>query len=143
MDDLDGKALWARYKAAEPDALTLAAYAEGRLSAAEAAAVERWLSVNPELTEDVAAARVPAPGADEAATESLVARALPLVSGQVIPFRRRVARWVEITAIAASLALIAYTGFSLGVEHTALAEDSVEVFDSFGAPAGFLEGLQA
>ena len=69
-DETGEAALWARWRALaaasgagrapEPDALLLAAYAEGRLDEAAAAAVEDWLAEEPERLADVAAARAAA-----------------------------------------------------------------------------------
>jgi anti-sigma factor RsiW len=145
MDELEGRALWARFKAAEPDPLTLAAYAENRLPPAEAEAVARWIAHDPELAADVEAARAQHAAVDDAAVERVRARARTLVSGQIITFRRRVTRWVEVAAIAASFALVAYVGFSLGAQEAAASTDDViEIFDTFtGLNGGILEGLQA
>jgi len=63
--DEDGKELWRAWRqgAAEaeqqeaPDSLTLAAWLEGRLGEAEAAAVERWLALAPDAAETVRALR--------------------------------------------------------------------------------------
>jgi anti-sigma factor RsiW len=140
MTDTEGKALWARFKAAEPDPLTLAAYAEGRLDPAEAAAVERFLALDPEAAADVAAARAALAPMDEAAAGRVAARALPLVSARIIPFPVRVRRVAEAMAIAASLVLVAYAGFELGSQSEALAEEAlVDVLDGFG-PAPLLLG---
>ena len=56
--------LWQRWRTlgetsrvAEPDALLLAAYAEGRLTEADAEPVEAWLAAAPEVLADVIAAR--------------------------------------------------------------------------------------
>jgi anti-sigma factor RsiW len=143
MSEIDGKALWSRFKAVEPDPLTLAAYAEGRLDGAAAAAVERWLALDPETASDVALARTAPSAADAEAAERVAARASRLVSGRVVPFRARVVRWAEATAIAASFALIAYLGFALGAAQAPLADDTAEVFDSFTVINSLLDGLQA
>jgi hypothetical protein len=143
MTELDGKNLWARLKTAEPDALTLAAYAEGRLDRASSATVERWLALDPDAAGDVAQARAPVPAIDDDAAARVAARALPLVSARILAFRPRVPRWAEITAIAASLVLVAYLGFELGTQSMVIQDDTVDVFDSFTIPGGLLDGLQA
>jgi hypothetical protein len=114
-----------------PDELTLAAFAEGRLTGSARAAVEAFLAANPEIADDVAAARrVPATGSasDDAALAVTIARAAALVAaparggagGNVLAFRpaRRpvsvwpiAARWA---ALAATLALTGWLGFAMG-----------------------------
>lgn len=143
MSEIDGKVLWDRFKAEEPDSLTLAAYAEGRLPADAAAAVERWLAIDPNIAADVALARgAPAPVEAEAA-DRVAARAAVLVSGRVLPFRVLVRRWAEVTALAASVALIAYLGFALGAAQVTPGDDTAEVFDNFTVINSFVDGLQA
>ena len=144
MSEIDGKALWDRLKAAEPDPLTLAAYAEGRLPPGEAAAVERWLAIDPDAGADVALARATPSPVDRAAADRIAARASTLVAGQVIPFRARVRGWSEITALAASVALVAYLGFALGAAQvTPSGDDTTEVFDNFVIINSLVDGLQA
>src|SRR5258708_20869519 len=61
-----------------PDELTLAAFAEDRLTGSARTAVEAFLVANPDIADDVEAARrVPAPGsaADDAALAPTIARA--------------------------------------------------------------------
>jgi anti-sigma factor RsiW len=114
-----------------PDELTLAAYAEDRLTGPARAAVEAFLAANPEIADDVAAARRVAAtdrAPDDAALAATIARAAALVSDparggrgdNVLAFRpvRRpesawpsAARWA---ALAASLALASWLGFALG-----------------------------
>ena len=131
------RALWRRWSAigtdaagegpggAAPDALTLAAFAEHRLSGPARAAVEAFLAANPEVAEDIAAARQAAGTAaetvDDVALAATIARAAALVhADNVVPFRpvRRTAspwpaaaRW---GALAASLAMVSWLGFALG-----------------------------
>ena len=143
MSEMDGKALWARFKAAEPDPLTLAAYAEGRLTGEAAAAVERWLALDPDAAADVAALRTAAVAADDAAAKRVASRASPLVPGAVVLFRPRVRRWVEVTAIAASLLLMAYVGFALGSAQVGTSDDMAELFDRFTIINSLTDGLQA
>jgi anti-sigma factor RsiW len=143
MSEIDGKALWDRFRAAEQDPLALAAYAEGRLAPEEAAAVERWLAIDPDAAADVALARrAPAPVEADAA-DRVAARAAVLVPGRIIPFRARMRRWTEISALAASVALIAYLGFALGVAQVATGDDATEVFDNFVVINSLVDGLQA
>jgi anti-sigma factor RsiW len=114
-----------------PDELTLAAFAEDRLTGSSRAAVEAFLAANPEIADDVEAARriaATSGAADAAALAATIARAASLVSAapssgiadNVLAFRpaRRpvsvwpiAARWA---ALAASLALVGWLGFALG-----------------------------
>lgn len=125
-------ALWRRWceaaamtgepTAAEPDALTLAAYAEDRLSAEAGEAVEDWLAVNPQVAGDILAARQATMLASATAPEAVIARAAALVgggSGQILPFRARAARpsWrnaVAWGAMAASILVASLVGFAMG-----------------------------
>lgn len=133
------RALWQRWSAtgaglARPDPLTLAAFAEGRLSGAARAEIEAFLAADPELAGDVAAARQAlAPRAGDtagldtgldAALAATIARAAALVPGaagdNVVPFRparRTASSWplaVRWGVLAASFALISWLGFALG-----------------------------
>jgi anti-sigma factor RsiW len=130
------RALWQLWSATEqgaarPDALTLAAFAEDRLTGAARAEIEALLAADPELAEDVAAARqavVPRAdetgSRDETALAAITARAAALVpggaGGNVLSFRpahRAVPAWPSAArwgAIAASLALVSWLGFALG-----------------------------
>jgi hypothetical protein len=114
-----------------PDELTLAAFAEDRLTGSARTAVEAFLVANPDIADDVEAARrVPAIGSasDDAALAVTIARATALVAapapggtgGNVLAFRpaRRpvsvwpiAARWA---ALAATLALTGWLGFAMG-----------------------------
>jgi len=133
------RALWRQFVAAsgaagtgpeasppELDALTLAAYAEGRLPDAERQAVAELLAEYPELAEDVALAQRSANLADVSSEDlsrvTMRASALvPASDDRVIAFRPRprgaapgwrdAARW---SALAASFLVVAYLGFSLG-----------------------------
>jgi hypothetical protein len=125
-------ALWRRWcaaaattgepTAAEPDALTLAAYAEDRLSAEAVEAVEDWLAVDPQVAGDILAARQAVTLASAAAPEAVIARAAALVDGgsaQLLPFRARAARpsWrnaVAWGAMAASILVASLVGFAMG-----------------------------
>lgn len=143
MSEIDGKALWNRFTAAEPDPLTLAAYAEGRLAADAAASVERWLAVDPDAAADVALARAALAPVEADAANRVAARAARLVSGRVIPFQARIRRWTEVTALAASVALIAYLGFALGAAQVPTSDEAAEVFDNFTLINSFVDELQA
>lgn len=104
-----------------PDALTLAAYAEGRLPPEATDAVEDWLALNPATAADVLAARHAMTGVLPQASEAVIARAAELVGGQaqLLPFRRpvpqtqwrRTAAW---GAMAASIVLASLAGFATG-----------------------------
>src|SRR5690349_7624913 len=127
-------ALWRRWRSAaagqmpqplEPDALTLAAWAEDRLSEAEAEATEDWLAAHPEFWPDLAAARQAAQAGYTPGAEKVVARASALVAGggQVLPFRRPVAPSprscrvaVAWAGMAASLVVTSLVGFNLGMD---------------------------
>jgi len=125
------RALFARSHAARdaaapvpalPDALTLAAYAEGRLDDAAAEAVEAALAADPDLLETLLALRAPAE--PESASAKLVHSAQALVPAEpvVVPFpaRKRVAprpvkAWLAWGAVAASLLLVSVAGFDVGL----------------------------
>ncbi|HXP30986.1 MAG TPA: hypothetical protein VN832_07840 [Stellaceae bacterium] len=132
-DEAGEAALWARWRALaaawgagrvpEPDALLLAAYAEGRLDEAAAASVEDWLAEEPERIADVAAARAAISAPPAVAPEGLVARAAALVGPvdpQIVPFRyptQRAAGWRSVAAwggLAASILATSLIGFALG-----------------------------
>lgn len=127
MKSAETAGLWQRFRALDhraaptaPEALELAAYAEGRLD--EAAAVERveaWLLAHPAALDDVVAARA---GHAAPASRTLIERALALVpaEAQILLFRRQAApsyTWrvhMARVAVAASLALTGLVGFTLG-----------------------------
>jgi len=129
VDSPDDKALWQRWRrlapaaAGEPpDALTLAAYVEGRLGPAEIEAVEDWLSADPDLATDLAIARQATFGSLHEAADGVIARASALVrpeSAQIVMMRptvrlsrwRGMARW---SAMAASILIVSAIGFALG-----------------------------
>lgn len=126
MGSSDDSALWRRWRlaadktaGAEPDELTLAAYAEDRLAADMVEAVEDWLAENPDAVADLLAARravaTPAPLANDA----VMARAAALVgpgTAQILSLRRpmtgpswrRTAAW---GAMAASILVASFAGF--------------------------------
>ena len=145
------RALGADSRAAEPDAMLLAAYAEGRLSEGEAEAVEAWLAVTPEALGDVVAAR--SPGQPQPVDLRMIEKAGALVAGaaapaagaKIVPFRPRSLRllpqWrtaLTWSSIAASLLCASLVGFSMGSEAyaslsgTQAADTTVE---GLGAPS--------
>src|SRR5438876_11814506 len=104
MDRAEESALWRHWRTAvvnaageaapAPNPLLLAAYAEHRLSEADAEQVEAWLSLHPEAITDVLAAGEAnaRPAAIEPPTAAALARAMALVPGadpKIVPFRRR------------------------------------------------------
>jgi anti-sigma factor RsiW len=158
MDDPSfdaGKALFQRWRAAShpamptdtaPDALTLAAYAEGRLSDAEMELVEAALAADPALLDTLLALRAEA--APENPSAKLVQAAQALVPAQentvVVPFpaRRggaasRVNAWLAWAAVAASLMIVSIAGFDLGMrtEHAVSAAAATNV----DSPADLLD----
>ncbi len=130
-DSPEQAALWRRWceaaatagepTAPEPDAMTLAAYAEDRLSAEAVEAVEDWLAANPQVAGDILAARQAAALASAVAPEAMIARAAALVGGsaQILPFRAQAARpsWrnaIAWGAMAASILVASLVGFATG-----------------------------
>ena len=124
--------LWQRWRAlgeksrvAEPDAMLLAAYAEGRLTEAGAEAVEAWLAATPEALSDLVAARSTS---HHLAEERILDKASDLVPGrttpagaEILPFRPRppqlLPQWrtaLAWSSIAASLLCASLVGFSMG-----------------------------
>lgn len=128
MDSADEAGLWRCWRlaageesaaAAEPDALLLAAYAENRLAPAAAEAVEDWLAANPQIVQDILAARRVAKASLPVAPEAVVARAAALVAAEgakVLAFRppRRWGGAVRWGAMAASLLVASLAGFAMG-----------------------------
>lgn len=124
------QALGDKPPAPEPDALSLAAYAEGRLSESEAEAIEAWLAVTPEALDDIAAARAVDQRPPRVVFEHVLATACDLVPGAatppepvaatatILPFPARMPRpWrtaIAWSSIAASLACASMVGFSMG-----------------------------
>ena len=138
--------LWRRLQEEErPDALLLAAYAEGRLAPEEAARIEAFLAEHPELAEDVAFARAGTAEVDPAAAERVAARAMALVaepSATVVPFRARpVRRRAEAMALAASLVLCAYLGFEIGASGPIAEVETIDILDGVGFVPSY-EGAQ-
>ena len=134
IDRAEGAAFWRRLRETSaagdpsaPDAMLLAAYAEGRLRGVALEKVEAWLAHH---VEDAADARFAMSVARDEVTlevpsEALVARALALVAApdpKVVSFRPREARapaWraaVTWGSLAASILLTSLLGFTLGSE---------------------------
>jgi hypothetical protein len=132
-NEFNEAAMWRRWRdgqaaageaAAEPDALTLAAYAEARLARPgidpetdlATAAVEAWLADHPEALGDVVAGRS---ASDGVASAAVIARATGLIAspnGNVVALRpartwRSAVAW---SSIAASLLAAILIGFQLG-----------------------------
>jgi len=118
-----------RSRAAEPDALLLAAYAEGRLSEAEAEPVEAWLATLPDALGDITAARAAYQHRPQFPDERMLDQAAALVPGaatagaEILPFRpavpQRLPQWRRALAwssIAASILCASLIGFSMGSE---------------------------
>jgi anti-sigma factor RsiW len=142
-------ALWRRWQAlapemapgtaVAPEPLLLAAYAEGRLGEAEAAAVERWLAAAPEALADLAAARAVGNAVAEAAAETMIVRAqalVPAAGPKVVPLRRpqpQLGRWRMAMAwggLAASILATSLVGFTLGNDTYASLMTSTATTDS-------------
>ena len=154
--------LWRRWRAlqrdsagsaaAEPDALTLAAYSEGRLDARRVEAVEAWLAENPDILTDLQAARDLA-AVELAAPESMITRAAVLVApgdGQVVPFPQQAPRsgnWRGVMAwasIAASLLITSLVGVSLSdYAHyeSAARSSSAALPELLDPPGGLFNGV--
>jgi len=129
-------AIWRRWRdgqaeagrtAAEPDALTLAAYAAGRLRLGDPetdpalAAIEAWLAEHPDSLDDIVAARAARDdGIFDDAAAATIARAQSLIvqpQANIVPLRR--AGWrgaVAWSGIAASLIAASLVGFSIGTD---------------------------
>jgi len=152
--------LWQRWQAlgeqsrvAEPDAMLLAAYTEGRLSEAEAEPVEAWMAVTPEALSDVIAARSAYQHPPRQAYERILDKASDLVpsaavpaSAEILPFQPkaqpRLPQWrtaLAWSSIAASLLCASLAGFSMGSDaymnlSGASRVDSAAA-DGFGTPS--------
>jgi anti-sigma factor RsiW len=134
------RALFTRWRAtasgagtATPDALDLAAYADGRLTDAAADAVEAALATDPELLDLLLALRQPVP-------QAIASAALIRSAKELVPQSRRAAGreaasrvnpWYAWGAIAAGLLIVAIGGFDLGMR-TAYAVNAVVASDSPG-----------
>lgn len=157
MNSPEETALWQRWRllarapAGEPpDALMLAAYAEGRLGPTEMEAVEEWLCADADLAADIAIARSAMVGASPAVEESVVAHAAALVpaeDGRVVVLRRPSTGWpgvVRWSAMAASILLASVVGFALGNDtYVSLAGYQPAVFgqELLDPPSGLFSGF--
>jgi hypothetical protein len=109
--------------------LTLAAYAEGRLSETEAEAVEAWLAVEPEGLDDIIAAREINQRPPRLVYQHVLSNAFQLVAGgettteslptNVVPLHRHhlPQQWrtaLAWSSVAASLLCASMIGFSMG-----------------------------
>jgi len=151
LGDGDERALWRRWSirsrvdAPAPDALALAAYAEGRLSETEAAPIEHWLAAHPEALSEILADIAAARGAVLEATDAaFIAKASALVTGaqgNVVPLRRAAPAWRNALAwssVAASLLATSLVGFAMGsdaYQHLARAQTAEAASDTLDAAA--------
>ena len=127
-DGARNEALWRRWRAesradrpvATPDAMALAAYAEGRMSETEAEAIEAWLALYPAALAEVIAARDMAQHPPHLSYAAIVAHAgalVPAGTSNVVSLRRPAPRWRSALAwsgIAASLVMASMVGFEMG-----------------------------
>ncbi len=155
--------LWQRWQAlgeksrvAEPDAMLLSAYAEGRLSEAEAETVEAWLAATPEALSDIIAARSTCQRPPRVVYEHILDNASHLVAGaadpaaaapvgaEIVAFRPkpRLPQWrtaLAWSSIAASLLCASLVGFSMGSDAYANLSGSQSVdstnADGLGSPS--------
>ena len=118
------QALGEEFRVTEPDALLLAAYAEGRLSEAEAEPVEAWLAATPDRLGDIVAARTTYQRPPRLVFEHVLEKATELVPGEttpasaeILPFRPRLSQWrtaIAWSSLAASILCASLVGFSMG-----------------------------
>ena len=164
MDRAEENALWRHWRAVisaageaapAPDPELLAAYAEHRLSEAEAQEVETWLALHPEVIEDVVAAGDSNVRAPLQPSTAALERAIALIAAPaptVVPFRRpahpakpvwRIA--IARVAVAASLLMVSLVGFALGTDaYTSVLSDDQQAGlsqDLFDPPSGIFSGL--
>jgi hypothetical protein len=161
-DRTDEAALWRRWRSASvlvgptggaPDAVLLAAYAEGRLSEEAAAPVEDWLAVHPDAISDFVAAQRSGRDEHPVAPTAVVARAEALVAvgdAHILTFPpaaprragwRTAALW---SGMAASLAVTSLIGFSLGNSaYLSLVDGGSPAFgqELFDPPTGLFNSL--
>lgn len=127
LGDEQERLMWQRWRAdaaasAAPDALQLAAYAEGRLDETNAEAVENFLAAYPDTLNEIVAARAATETPAIGASDDIIAKACALVSSRgtietVVPLRRPALRWHNALAwgsIAASLVAASFVGFTAG-----------------------------
>jgi len=156
-EETEGWALWRRWRgrtanrAVPIEALSLAAYAEGRLDASRVEAIEYWLAAHPEALADVIAARAAAEALSTVAPDAMVMRAAGLVSrpsAEIVPLRRAAPRWraaVAWSGIAASLMVTSLVGFALGNDAYVSAADTSAADSTFqnllDPPTGLFSGF--
>jgi hypothetical protein len=152
LGDSEERALWRRWSmrgrvdAPAPDALALAAYAEGRLSETAAEPLELWLAAHPEALSEILADIAAARGATlDAAEATIIAKASALVTGvrdNVVPLRRAAPGWRNALAwssVAASLLAASLAGFAMGSDayrnfaRTQTAEAASDTLDAAAA----------
>jgi hypothetical protein len=125
LGDEQDRLMWQRWRAganatsAAPDALQLAAYAEGRLDETDAEAVENFLAAYPDALNEIVAARAAIETPAIGASDDIIAKACALVPMRetVVPLRRPAVRWHNALAwgsIAASLVAASFVGFTAG-----------------------------
>ena len=128
LGDEQERLMWQRWRAGAraaspaPDALQLAAYAEGRLDETAAEAVENFLAAYPDALNDIAAARTAIETPAIGASDDIITKACALVPARntretVVPFRGATVRWHSALAwgsIAASLMAASFVGFTAG-----------------------------
>ncbi|MDX2104655.1 MAG: hypothetical protein SF002_19190 [Alphaproteobacteria bacterium] len=117
IDPAGDRRLWQRVRLSlpeppEPDLMTLAAYAEGRLADAEAEAVEAWLIHHPEALADIAAARSSLGAAPAPVPLPVVRAARTLAPSAQRAVWPQAMRW---SSFAAAVVLVAFLGFQMGV----------------------------
>src|SRR5437660_1150603 len=104
LGDEQERLMWQRWRAganetsAVPDALQLAAYAEGRLDEPDAEAVESFLAIYPDTLHEIVLARAAIETPTIGASDDVIAKACALVRAQstsetVLPFRRPALPW--------------------------------------------------
>jgi hypothetical protein len=145
------QALGEKSRVSEPDAMLLAAYAEGRLGETEAETVETWLAATPDALDDVIAARSTYRHPPRLVYEHILEKAGDLVPGTaapasavILPFRpplpQRLPPWrkaIAWSSVAASLVCASLVGFSMGSDAYANLSGAQAVdttIDGLGAP---------
>jgi hypothetical protein len=127
-----------------PDALSIAAYAENRLTPpgrdpeldAATVAIEAWLASDPDALSDLAAARTAAGSVQSDRVDAaIVARAATLIAAPapgIVPFRPKRQNWrgaVAWSGLAASLLAASLVGFSIGLD------DSLSLLGAGASPS--------
>jgi len=136
--DRNDAGLWRRWRdgtetaenaVAEPDAMSLAAYAENRLGRdgidpgfdSEISEIEAWLADRPEALDDLIEARVSADMGTLAAPSDITNRAMALIVGSqsgvvILRPRSRVRTALAWSSVAASLVAATIVGFAVGMD---------------------------